>query len=206
MRSFLLLFFTIGYICAYELTYISNDASQTSLKGLKKTYKQTLLVNDKKVYLIPSDCRLERHFGGASQMPVKLSKEPEQTQEVRITQEVFEAKDERIIKEKIEVEKSIALVEGKVSKAFLDDKEGRGYGGASQVPLDFSFQKIAATQVHMKPKMQEKTVISDTKFYQYPSCQLLDDGSGYQLKHIKDAYLYSDQGLHPISNTVILFK
>ena len=109
-------------------------------------------------------------------MPVKLSKAPEQTQEIIITQEVFEAKDESIIKEKIEVEKSIALVEGKVSKAFLDDKEGRGYGGASQVPLDFSFQKIAAKQVHMKPPSKEKPVLTSTRPSPHPSCQLLNDG------------------------------
>jgi hypothetical protein len=204
MRSFLLLFFTICSISAHELIHISDDASQKSLKKLQQTYKQTLLINDKKVYLIPGDCRLERYFGGASQLPVKLSKETEHTQEIIITQEVFEAKDERAIQEKIEVEKSIALIEGKVAKAFLDDKEGRGYGGASQVPLDFSFQKIAAKQVHMKPAAQKKTVMLNP--YQHPSCQLLDDGSGYRLEDIiNDAYFYSDKGLHPISSTTILF-
>jgi len=205
MRSFVLLFCAIGYVCAHDLTYISNNASQKSLKGLQQTYKQTLLINDKKVYLIPSDCRLERHFGGASQMPVKLSQGLEQTQELSITQEVFEAKDERIIKEKIEVEKSIALVEGKVAKAFLDDKEGRGYGGASQVPLDFSFQKIAAKKAHMKPATEHKPIVASARPYQHPSCRLLDDGSGYQLEHIKDAYFFVDQNLHPISSTTILF-
>lgn len=205
MRSFLLLFLAIGSVCAHELIYISNDASQKSLKGLEQTYKQTLLVNNEKVYLIPSDCRIERYFGGASQMPVKLSKAPEQTQEIILTQEVFEAKDERVIKEKIEVEKSIALIEGKVSKAFLDDKEGRGYGGSSQVPLDFTFQKIAAKQVYMKPATKKKIVTADTESYPHPNCELLNDGSGYKLQHIKEAYLYSDQGSYPISDTRILF-
>jgi len=206
MRSFLLLLFALGYTYAYELIYISNDASKTSLKGLQETYKQTLLINDKKVYLIPSDCRLERYFGGASQLSIKLNKTPEQAQEITVTQEVFEAQDESIIKDKIEIEKSIALVEGKVAKAFLDDKERRSYGGASQVPLDFSFQKIAAKQVHMKPATEQKRIIASARPYQHPRCQLLDDGSGYQLQHIKDAYLYSDQDLHPISSTTILFN
>jgi hypothetical protein len=206
MRNFLLLLLTISALSGYELIYISNDTSQENLNTLQQTYKQTLLVNDKKVYLIPSDCRLERYFGGASQLPVQLSQDLEQTQKITVTQEVFEAKDESIIKEKIEVEKSIALVEGKVAKAFLDDKEGRGYGGASQVPLDFSFQKIAAKKVHMKATIGHKPIVASTRPYQHPSCQLLDDGSGYQLQDIKDAYLYSDQDLHPISSTTILFN
>jgi len=205
MRSFLLFFLAIGSVCADELIYISNDISKTSLKELQRTYKQTLLINDKKVYLIPGDCRLERYFGGASQLSVKLNKVPEQAQEISITQEVFEAKDERVIQEKIEVDKSIALIEGKVAKAFLDDKEGRGYGGASQVSLDFSFQKIAAKKVHMKPVTEHRQIVASARPYQHPSCRLLDDGSGYQLQDIKDAYLYSGQDLHPISSTTILF-
>lgn len=206
MRNFFVLLLTISGLSAHELIYISNDASQQNLEGLYQAYKQALLINEKKVYLIPSDCRLERYFGGASQAAVKLSKSPEQTREIIITQEVFEANDESVIKEKIEVEKSIALVEGKVSKAFLDDKEGRGYGGASQTPLDFTFQKIAATQVYMKPEAQKKPKTTDVKPSQHPSCQLLNDGSGYQLEHIKDANLYFDQSLHPISNSTILFN
>ena len=206
MRSFVLSLLALSSVSAHELIYISNDTNPKNLSHLQNTYKQTLLVNDKKVYLIPSDCRLERYFGGASQVPVKLSKVPEQTQKISITQEIFEAKDESIIKKKIEVEKSIALVEGKISKAFLDDQEGRGYGGASQVPLDFTFQKIAATQVHMKPETKEKPVKAITRPSQHPSCQLLNDGSGYQLQYIKDAYIYSDKDLHPISDTTILFN
>ncbi len=206
MRSFLLLVLTLGSLCAHELIYISNDTTQKSLKGLQETYRQTLLIHDKRVYLIPSECRLERYFGGASQLPVKLDEIIDQTREVIITQEVFEAKDNSVIQKKIEVEKSIALVEGKVSKAFLDDKEGRGYGGASQVPLDFTFQKITAKQVYMKPETQQKTAMADVKPHQHPSCQLLDDGSGYQLEHVKDASLYSKQNVQPISNTIILFN
>lgn len=206
MRSLILSLLALSSVSAHELIYISNHTDPKNLSHLQNTYKQTLLINDKKIYLIPSDCRLERYFGGASQVPVKLSKAPEQTQKISITQEVFEAKDESIIKEKINVEKSIALVEGKISKAFLDDQEGRGYGGASQVPLDFTFQKIAATQVHMKPTTKEKSVKVKTRPSQHPSCQLLNDGSGYQLRYIKDAYIYSDKSLHPISDTTILFN
>lgn len=206
MRSLFLSLLALSSLGAYELIYISNDANPKNLSHLQNTYKQTLLVNDKKVYLIPSDCRLERYFGGASQVPIKLSKVPEQTEKIILTQELFEAKDESIIKEKLEVKKSIALVEGKVAKAFLDDNDGRGYGGASQTPLDFTFQKTAATQVHMKNVAKEKAAKTTVRPSQHPSCQLLNDGSGYQLQHINDAYLYLDQDLHPISNTIILFN
>ncbi len=205
MRSFLLLLLTVAYLCGHELIYISNDASEQSLERLHRTYRQTLLVNTDKVYLIPPACRLERYFGGASQIPLKLDMIPEQTEKVIITQEVFKAKDKSAIQEKIEVEKSIALIEGTVPKAFLDDKEGRGYGGASQVPLDFSFQKFSAKQAHMKPTMEE-TAVPDTKPYQHPNCQLLNDGTGYKLEHISSASLYSHEGLTPLSGTTIFFK
>ena len=45
---------------------------------------------------------------------------------------MFEAKDTTVIEKKIEQEKAVLLVEGKISKAFLDDKEGRGFGGESE--------------------------------------------------------------------------
>lgn len=206
MRLFILVLLSITSIYANELIYISNNTSDDTLKELHQKYKQILVINDSKIYLIPSDCRLERYFGGTSQGDVTLSKAPEQTQKIVITQEVFEAKDETIIKEKIKVEKSIALIEGKVSKAFLDDKEGRGFGGASEVPLDFTFQKVEAKKVYMKPIEEQTPVLKETKTSDHPACELLDDGSGYKLKHIKSAQFYSDEGLSPIVNSTILFQ
>ena len=206
MRFFTLVLLSITSVYANELIYISNNTSSDSLEELHQKYKQTLLINDSKIYLIPSDCRLERYFGGASQGHVKLSKAPQQTQKLMITQEVFEAKDESVIKEKIEVEKSIALIEGKVSKAFLDDKEGRGFGGASEIPLDFTFQKVEAKKVYMKPVEKHASVIEETKVSQHPICKLLNDGSGYELRHIKAAKFYSDAGISSIVNSIILFK
>jgi hypothetical protein len=191
---------------ANELIYISNNTDDSNLKELHQKYKQTLLINNSKIYLIPSDCCLERYFGGASQGSITLSKAPDQTKKIVITQEVFEAKDESVIKEKIEVEKSIALIEGKVSKAFLDDKEGRGFGGASEIPLDFTFQKVEAKKVYMKPVEASTPVLEKTKTSQHPTCKLLNDGSGYELKHIKMAQFYSDKGISPIINSTILFK
>ena len=119
---------------------------------------------------------------------------------------MFEAKDETVIKEKIELEKSIALIEGKVSKAFLEDKEGRGFGGASEIPLDFTFQKAEAKKVYMKPVQEQTSAIAKTKASQHPTCQLLIDGSGYELKHLKAAQFYSGERVNPITNPTILFK
>ena len=206
MRLFTLVLLSITSIYANELIYISNNTSDDNLKELHQKYKQTLVINDSKIYIIPSDCRLERYFGGASQGHVKLSKAPQQTQKIVITQEVFEAKDETAIKEKIEVEKSVALIEGKVSKAFLDDKEGRGFGGASETPLDFTFQKVEAKKVYMKPVEEHTPVVEETKVSQHPTCKLLNDGSGYELNHIKAAQLYSNAGISPILSPIILFK
>lgn len=206
MRLLCLAFFLALSLEATELIYISNDSSHSSLQSLELKYQQALLINDKKVYLIPSDCRLERYFGGESEGKLFLTTKPQLTQEIIITQEVFEAKDESIITQKIEVEKSIALVEGKVSKAFLDDKEGRGFGGASEVPLNFSFQKIAATQKNMKPIPTKEKNIQEPIREQKPQCQLLDDGSGYYLKYLNEAQLYFQAQFSSIENGAILFQ
>ena len=206
MKMFFLITLSVTSIFATELIYVSNDTDTQSLQNLEKKYKQLLLINDKKVYLIPSDCRLERYFGGASEAKVKLVQKPQMAEKIIITQDLFEATDEKVIQEKIEVKKSIDLVEGKVAKAFLDDKEGRGFGGASEVPLDFTFQKLEAKKIDMKPVTQEKTVIQEKKPHQHPHCQLLTDGSGYQLFHITDAQLYKDAQLSSLRENTILFK
>jgi len=206
MRIFLLTCFLVISAFATDLIYISNDSSKSSLQALEMKYQQALLINDKKVYLIPTDCRLERYFGGASEGNLILSTKPQLTQEIIITQEVFEAKDESVITQKIEVEKSIALVEGKVSKAFLDDEEGRGFGGSSEVPLNFSFQKIAAAQKHMKPVPTKEKNIQEPIPEQRPQCQLLDDGSGYSLNYTNEAQLYFQAQFSSIKNGAILFQ
>ncbi len=208
MRPLLLAFILALSLKATELIYISNDSSHSSLQALELKYQQPLLINNKKVYLIPSACRLERYFGGASQGKLVLTTKPQLTQEIVVTQEVFEAKDESVITQKIEVEKSIALVEGKVSKAFLDDKEGRGFGGASEVPLNFNFQKIEATQKYMKPTSEKEKIITEPMpiAEQKPQCQLLDDGSGYSLIHTNEAQLYFQAQFSSIRNGAILFQ
>ncbi len=206
MRLFTLVLLSIVSLQANELIYISNNTDETNLKELHEKYKQPLLLNRSKVYLIPSECRLQRYFGGSSQGEVILGKKPQQVQKLVITQEVFEAKDESVLQKKIEVEKSIALIEGKVSKAFLDDKEGRGFGGASELPLDFTFQKVEAKKLYMKPIQEQTPVAEETEASQHPVCRLLDDGSGYELKHIEAAQFYSHTGISSILNSIIIFK
>ncbi len=201
-----LVYVMVLYADMQQLVYVSNDANEKNLENLYEKYKKTLLINDRKVYLIPSDCLLERYFGGTSQGRLILSKKPQQTEEILVTQEVFEANDVSVIKEKIETDKSLALIEGKVPKAFLDDKEGRGFGGASETPLDFSFQKLEAKKVHMKPATQQVNIEPSPKAYLHPTCKLLKNGSGYVLEHINNATFYSNRSFQPIKNPIITFK
>lgn len=205
MKGILLVLFSLSSSYAAELIYISNDSVLTNLETLSDKYKQPLLINDSHVYLIPKECQLTRYFGGASQDHVKLIEGPEQTQNIAMTQEIFEAKDKVVIQEKVEIEKSIALIEGKVSKAFLDDQDGRGFGGASEVPLDFTFQKMAAKKEHMKPEQEPKTIVQSAPLYQHPKCELLKDGSGYRLENAKESLFYSNKVLIPIINQTIFF-
>lgn len=197
----------LSFVSAYgvELIYISNNISKDNLERLEKKYKQKLLINDKRVYLIPSDCRLQRYFSGVSEADVKLIRRPKQTEEIVVTQDIFEAEDEKSIIEKIEVKKSIALLEGKVVKDFLDDKEGRGYAGVSEIPLDFTFQKEQAKQAYMKPQSKDVTPKKEAKQYKHPECELLEDGSGYRLLHTKNAYFYFKEEQIFISKNIILF-
>ncbi|PHR56667.1 MAG: hypothetical protein COA44_07380 [Arcobacter sp.] len=192
-------------LSATELIFVSNSSDTKNLEGLEKKYLQQLLINKGYVYLIPSDCRLNRYFGGASNGTLKLSQRPEQTNTILITQEIFEAKSEAEIFQKIEVDKSISLIEGKVSKAFLDDKEGRGFGGASEVPLNFKIQQLKATSVNMVPAKEHKVIVKDAPTHKHPSCQLLKDGSGYTLLDIKEAKFYENKKLQAIQTDIIYF-
>jgi len=184
-----------------ELIYVSNDSAPQNLQLLSEKYKQPLLINGSDIYLIPKACRLERYFGGASEGEVNRTPIPMQTESIALTQEVFDAKDERTILKKIEVEKSIALIEGKVPKAFLEDKDGRGFGGASEMLLDFAMQKnnevIHATSE--VPSIEENGRLR-------PSCQMLKNGSGYILQNTTGAQFYSNKGVTPIIDDTILFK
>jgi len=167
MKIFVFLLLTLTVYSA-ELIRISGNTTPANLEDLSMKYKQMLLLNSNNVYLIPKECQLERYFGGASQGQLNLVNTLTQTEAIPATQEVFEAKDTAVIKKKIEQEKAVLLVEGKVSKAFLEDKEGRSFGGASEMPLDLSSQQITD---------KKNPLVNNTEINQCPSCQLLEDGS-----------------------------
>lgn len=197
MRIF---FFLLAGVAAYsgDLIYLSSDSSPKNLEMLKGKYQQTLLLSDNGVYLIPSECQSERYFGGASEGVLNLIKGPMRTETVLNTQEVFEAKDEKEIVKKIELDKTFAIAEGKVSKDFLEDKEGRGFGGASEVAL--------VIHNEIEPKLSERLAIEQPKKeVKRPSCQLLQDGSGYKIDSLNNGKLYINGTFSSVVNNTVLF-
>lgn len=165
---------------------------------LTAKYQETFFVNENGVYLIPSECRSERYFGGASEGVLNLIKGPMRTETILNTQEVFEAKEEKQIVKKIELEKTFAIAEGRISKDFLEDKEGRSFGGASEVPLVIHNDIV--------PVVQETSVKVQVKQIQHPSCQLLQDGSGYKIGSVHNGRLYKDGIFTSIVNDTVLFQ
>lgn len=194
------LFFLLVGVTAYsaQLIYVSNDFAPQNLEMLSEKYQQPLFIDDKGVYLIPGECKAERYFGGVSEGVLNLVKRPIQAEIILNTQEVFEAKNEQAIVKKIEIEKTLAIAEGKVSKAFLEDKEGRGFGGASEIPLI----------IHnvIESKGEEILLKTQTKQIQPPSCQVLQDGSGYQIDSMSNGRLYSNGKFISTVNNTVLFQ
>ena len=206
MRKFSLALLFAASIFANDLVFVSNDTSKERLESLHQKYGQVLLINDKRVYLISSECTIERYYGGTSQGELNLVKAPTHTKEILVTQAVFEAKDEKIITQKIELDKSLALIEGKVSKEFLADDEGRAFGGVSERPRDMTAQRREAQKIHMTVKEKQPMAAEETESYTHPTCQLLTNGSGYKLLGLKDAHFYSNNSLENIEDSTILFK
>ncbi len=205
MKSVILFCISLFSSCAAELTYISDNIMEENLKLLSTQYAQEVLVDQNCVYLIPRSCQLQRYFGGASEGRLKLVQMPQQTENIPITKEIFEAKETKDIEAKLQTEKSLDLLEGKIAKAFLDDEDGRGFGGSSEVPLDFSIQKSEAKQINNSIADKEDPSKSDDE-NGVPSCQLLKDGSGYRLENLHGPKLYSPNGWVPILNHTILFN
>jgi len=195
-----LFFFLLAGVTMYgaDLIHISNDPAPHNLELLTEKYRQTFFVNENGVYLIPSECQSERYFGGASEGVLNLVKGPIRTETILNTQEVFEAKEEKQIVKKIELEKTFAIAEGKISKDFLEDKEGRGFGGASEVPLLIHNEVV--------PAVQEGSVRVQAKQIKHPDCQLLKDGSGYKISSQANGRLYRDGIFTSIVNDTVLFQ
>ncbi len=183
---------------AGDLIYLSSDITAKNLEILSAKYQQPLIVSDIGAYLIPRECQSERYFGGASEGVLNLIKGSMHTETILNTQEVFEAKEEKQIVKKIELEKTFAIAEGKISKAFLEDKEGRGFGGASEAAL--------VIDNFIEPKVQETLVKTQTKQMQRPSCQVLQDGSGYQINFMSNGRWYSNGKFTSIVNNTVLFQ
>lgn len=199
MRMVVLLLSSISAYCG-DLIYLSRDASLQNLENLNAKYQQTLFVSDQGVYLIPSECQSERYFGGASEGILKLIQGPVRTEILLTTQEVFEAKDEKEIVKKIELEKTFAIAEGKVSKDFLEDKEGRGFGGASEIPL------VIQNKIEVAAPVKEVMNTQPAVKVQRPTCQLLMDGSGYTIGAGANGQLYGSGKMMPIVNNTVLFQ
>lgn len=195
-----ILAFLLAGVTAYsaDLIYISSDSSAENLKIINAKYEQTYLVSDSGVYLIPGECHSERYFGGASDGILNLIKGPIRTEAVLTTQEVFEAKEEKQIIRKIELDKTFAIAEGKITKDFLEDKEGRGFGGASEIPLVIHNDIVSQTV--------KLSVKADKKEIQRPNCEILNDGSGYKIGGMMNGRLYTNGKMISIINDTVLFK
>jgi len=206
MIKFLVLIFAISTY-ATPLIHIAEDSTAQNLFILSKKYAQNLLVNNGNVYLIPKECQIERYFGGISEGDIQTIEVPVRTEKLVITQEVFEAKSSKVIEEKIRQEKIVSLVEGKVSKAFLDDNEGRSFGGASEVELDLSYQKNAVIRDIIHAQVEDKASVALLHVeVKIPSCRLLEDGSGYMLYSTVSPQFYESNHLSNIVETTVMFK
>lgn len=195
-----ILVFLLASISAYsaDLIYISSDLSAENLERINSKYQQTFLISDSGVYLIPSECQSERYFGGASEGILNLIKGPIRTETVLTTQDVFEAKEEKQIIKKIELDKTFAIAEGKISKDFLEDKEGRGFGGASEVPIVIH-KEVTSPTVTLSVKAEGKEI-------QHPNCEILNDGSGYKIGAMTNGRLYTNGKMISIVNNTVLFQ
>lgn len=183
---------------AGDLIYLSGNSAPSSLDALSAKYQQMLVVDDNGVYLVPSECQAERYFGGASEGVLNLVHGPIRTEAVLNTQAVFEAKDEKQIIKKIELDKAFAIADSKISKDFLEDKEGRSFGGASEVPL------VIRNEVELNiPKM---AVLAQAKQMKRPSCQILMDGSGYKIEPFNNTRAYINGKIIPMNNNTVSFQ
>lgn len=193
------LFFLLAGITANAapLIYLSSQGTPQNLAMLSAKYQQPLLVGENNVYLIPSECQVERYFGGASEGVLNLVEGPVRTEALLTTQAVFDAKEAKEIVKKIELENRVAIAQGKIAKAFLEDNEGRSFGGASEVPLVWPNE--------ISPSVMHKGTAGETIQSQVPSCQLLHDGSGYTIDAVSNAQFYFNGTFTPIANDTVLF-
>jgi hypothetical protein len=184
----------VASLGAYDLIHISNSVDFQNLRELEQKYKREIVISDNRAYLIPSECLLERYFGGLSQNMVELPNSELYNTSYAVTQKIFNAKDETEIKDEIAKQKISDTIEAKEAREFLSDRDGRLFGGLSQGDIDLSKQKEVVIQS-----------IEDKANFTRPTCQLLEDGSGYKIYGTKELKLYSSKKIVDIKERV-LFK
>ncbi|MDY0123285.1 hypothetical protein [Sulfurimonas sp.] len=191
MKLFLSVLASIASLSAYELIHISNSVDLQSLEELSKKYKKDIVISDSRAYLVPSECLLERYFGGLSQNSVELPNSELYHSSHAVNEKIFNAKDAQEIEEEIAKQKISDTIEAKEAKEFLNESSGRLYGGLSQVVLDLEEQKNIVKDAPKESIAQRN-----------PECRVLDDGSGYEIKGAKNLKLYSDQKIVDIKERV----
>lgn len=199
MKSILAACLFVVSLYGAELIHVSNSVDEDNLKILVNKYKRNIVINDNRAYIIPSECEVERYFGGLSQKKLNILKSTKFTGPITVTQKVFEAKSVQDIEEQIQKQKITNEVEGKVAKAFLEEKDGHLFGGLSQNPIDLTKQ-TKVVEIEKAIKQQIHPV------YTHPTCKLLDDGLGCKLYKTRNPKLYKKDGFQPIYNNTIFFN
>lgn len=191
MKLFLSILISTASLSAYQLIHIGNEINIQSLKELEQKYKKEILISDGRAYLLPSECLLERYFGGLSQNVVELPNSELYHSSHAINEKIFNAKDAKDIENEIAKQKISDTIEAKEAKEFLEESSGRLYGGLSQGVLNLEAQKSIV-----------KSAPQESKAYRHPECRVLDDGSGYEIKGAIDLRLYSNQKIMDIKESM----
>lgn len=192
MKIFIGFIFLLSSLYAVELIHISNSTDANELKVLYAKYKKEIVIYENRSYIVPSQCLLERGYGGLSNnKSLNLPSDGLLSGNIVINEKIFKATDTKDIKESIAKQKISDEVEGKVAKAFLDDNSGHLFGGISQGKVNLDEQKIVV-----------KSIKND---FQHPECKLLKNGLGYSI-NIDGAKIYKDSKLSDIKERTLFFE
>ena len=191
MKIFLSALASLASLSAYELIHISNSVDLQNLQKLNEKYKKDIVISDNRAYLVPSECLLDRYFGGLSQNIVDLPNSELYYSSHAINEKIFDAKDEKEIEEEIAKQKINDTIEAKEAKEFLEESSGRLYGGLSNGAVNLEAQKKV---VNEEPK--------ESMTYKHPECRVLDDGSGYEIVGAKNIKFYSNQKIIDVKESI----
>lgn len=192
MKLFLSTLASIASLSAYELIYISNSVDLQSLEKLSQKYKKDVLISDSRAYLVPSECLLERYFGGLSQNKVELPNSELYNSSYTVNEKIFDAKDAQDIAQEIKKQKISNTIEAKEAKEFLEESSGHLYGGLSQGAVNLEVQKNVV-----------KDAPKEGIAYKHPECRVLENGSGYEIQGAKNLKLYSNQKIIELQERVL---